>query len=148
MLWKISKLWKSIPEWGYFGGLQVRAIVEGQFVAMRAHAERIGLPCPPNRVIATGGGSTNKHLLALLASVFGCDVYTANCPGESLLEFYHTNLQLIVKSTFIFFRLIFIFWKKHPIRSVFGWEASLHNQSVVWDDHWVYNLHLISSCLS
>jgi len=56
--------------------------VEGQFVAMRAHAERIGLPCPPERVIATGGGSTNKHLLALVASVFGCDVYTANCPGD------------------------------------------------------------------
>ena len=69
------------------GCVQVRAIVEGQFVAMRAHAERIGLPCPPERVIATGGGSTNKHLLALIASVFGCDVYTANCPGKSMRTF-------------------------------------------------------------
>lgn len=74
---------KKVPH--FDAAAEVRAIVEGQFVAMRAHAERIGLPCPPNRVIATGGGSTNKHLLALLASVFGCDVYTANCPDSAPL---------------------------------------------------------------
>lgn len=61
---------------------QVRAIVEGQFLSMRMHAERIGMPCPPERVIATGGGSANRQMLALIASIFGCDVYTAQRPGK------------------------------------------------------------------
>jgi len=51
---------------------------------MRAHAERIGMPCPPERVIATGGGSANKHLLNMIASIFGCNVYTAQRPGNYL----------------------------------------------------------------
>lgn len=74
---------KKVPH--FDAAAEVRAIVEGQFVAMRAHAERIGMPCPPNRIIATGGGSRNKHLLTLLASVFGCDVYTAHCPDSAPL---------------------------------------------------------------
>ncbi|KAG0629277.1 hypothetical protein M758_1G090400 [Ceratodon purpureus] len=66
-------------------GAEVRAIVEGQFLSMRAHAERIGMPCPPERVIATGGGSANKHLLTLIASIFGCNVYTAQRPDSAAL---------------------------------------------------------------
>jgi len=69
--------------------LQVRAIVEGQFLSMRAHAERIGMPCPPERVIATGGASTNQHLLNLMASIFGCNVYTAQRPGTHSKNFWH-----------------------------------------------------------
>jgi xylulokinase len=64
---------------------EARAIVEGQFLSMRAHAERIGMPCPPERVIATGGGSANKNLLELIASIFGCNVYTAQRPDSAAL---------------------------------------------------------------
>ncbi|KAH7405466.1 hypothetical protein KP509_15G071400 [Ceratopteris richardii] len=56
--------------------MEVRAIVEGQFLSMRAHSERIGMPSPPERVIVTGGGSANKQFLKMIAEIFGCNVYT------------------------------------------------------------------------
>lgn len=55
---------------------EVRALVEGQMVSMRAHAERFGMPSPPKRIIATGGASANEAILSSIASIFGCDVYT------------------------------------------------------------------------
>ncbi|CAM6040358.1 unnamed protein product [Sphagnum compactum] len=64
---------------------EVRAVVEGQFLSMRAHTERIGMPCPPERILITGGGSTNPHLLTLMASIFGCPVYTAQRPDSASL---------------------------------------------------------------
>lgn len=60
---------------------QVRAVIEGQFLSMRAHAERFGMPIPPKRIIATGGASANLSILNLVASIFGCDVYTVQRPG-------------------------------------------------------------------
>ncbi|XP_042014126.1 xylulose kinase 2-like [Salvia splendens] len=54
---------------------EVRALVEGQFLSMRAHAERFGLPSPPKCIIATGGASANDSILKEVASVFGCNVY-------------------------------------------------------------------------
>jgi xylulokinase len=39
------------------------------------------MPCPPERIIATGGGSANSKLLELIADIFGCNVYTAERPG-------------------------------------------------------------------
>jgi len=74
---------QKVPRFDY--AAEVRAIVEGQFLSMRAHAERIGMPCPPERVIATGGGSANKHLLNMIASIFGCNVYTAQRPDSAAL---------------------------------------------------------------
>ncbi|XP_044474527.1 xylulose kinase 2-like [Mangifera indica] len=55
---------------------EVRALIEGQFLSMRAHAERFGMPSPPKRIIATGGASANRSILNCIASIFGCDVYT------------------------------------------------------------------------
>ncbi|KAI3465199.1 hypothetical protein Pfo_021862 [Paulownia fortunei] len=54
---------------------EVRALVEGQFLSMRAHAERFGMPSPPKRIIATGGASANNSILSSVASIFGCNVY-------------------------------------------------------------------------
>ncbi|KAH6796184.1 hypothetical protein C2S51_037170 [Perilla frutescens var. frutescens] len=54
---------------------EVRALVEGQFLSMRAHAERFGMPSPPKRIIATGGASANDSILNAVASIFGCNVY-------------------------------------------------------------------------
>ncbi|TVU48795.1 hypothetical protein EJB05_00070 [Eragrostis curvula] len=56
---------------------EVRAIIEGQFLSMRGHAERCGLPVPPKRIIATGGASSNTLILKTMASIFGCPVYTS-----------------------------------------------------------------------
>lgn len=64
---------------------EVRAIVEGQFLSKRAHAERFGMPSPPKRIIATGGASANNSILSLIASIFGCDVYTVQQPDSASL---------------------------------------------------------------
>ncbi|CAA0806798.1 xylulose kinase-2 [Striga hermonthica] len=53
---------------------EVRALIEGQFLSMRAHAERFGMPSP-KRIIATGGASSNNSILGSVASIFGCNVY-------------------------------------------------------------------------
>ncbi|KAK8552085.1 hypothetical protein V6N13_120512 [Hibiscus sabdariffa] len=55
---------------------EVRALIEGQFLSMRAHAERFGMPSPPKRIIATGGASANESILSSVASIFGSDIYT------------------------------------------------------------------------
>ncbi|KAM5575163.1 xylulose kinase 2-like [Rosa sericea] len=57
---------------------EARAVVEGQFMSMRGHAERFGMPSPPERIIATGGASVNRSFLYIAACVFGCEVYTVH----------------------------------------------------------------------
>ncbi|KAK6938029.1 Carbohydrate kinase, FGGY, C-terminal [Dillenia turbinata] len=64
---------------------EVRALIEGQFLSMRAHAERFGMPSPPNRIIATGGASANQSILKMIASIFGCDLYTVQRPDSASL---------------------------------------------------------------
>jgi len=53
----------------------VRAIVEGQFLSMRLHAEGIGIT--PSRLIATGGASINTSILKVISDIFGKNVYVA-----------------------------------------------------------------------
>ncbi|OMP06368.1 hypothetical protein CCACVL1_01605 [Corchorus capsularis] len=64
---------------------EVRAVIEGQFLSMRAHAERFGMPSPPKRIIATGGASANQSILNAIAAIFGCDVYTVERPDSASL---------------------------------------------------------------
>ncbi|XP_058080507.1 xylulose kinase 2-like [Magnolia sinica] len=64
---------------------EVRAIIEGQLLSMRAHAERSGMPTPPKRIIVTGGASTNKSILNAITSIFGCAVYTVQRPDSASL---------------------------------------------------------------
>ncbi|XP_059453586.1 xylulose kinase 2 [Corylus avellana] len=64
---------------------EVRALIEGQLLSMRAHAERFGMPSPPKRIIATGGASANQSILSAIASIFGCDVYTVERPDSASL---------------------------------------------------------------
>ncbi|XP_021754646.1 xylulose kinase-like [Chenopodium quinoa] len=64
---------------------EVRALVEGQFLSMRAHVERFGMPFPPRRLIATGGASANECILGSLASIFGCGIYTVERPDSASL---------------------------------------------------------------
>lgn len=53
---------------------------------MRGHAERFGMPSPPKRIIATGGASANHSILSELATIFGCNVYTVQKPGNLLIN--------------------------------------------------------------
>ncbi|KAL6012780.1 hypothetical protein ACLOJK_003269 [Asimina triloba] len=77
----------SLDDWREYGVeefdscSEVRAIIEGQLLSMRAHMERSGLPGTPKRIIATGGASTNESILNAIASIFGCSVYTVQRPG-------------------------------------------------------------------
>ncbi|PKA47482.1 xylulokinase [Apostasia shenzhenica] len=64
---------------------EVRALIEGQFLSMRAHAERFGMPSPPKRIIATGGASSNASILSAVAAIFGCPVYTVQRPDSASL---------------------------------------------------------------
>ena len=52
----------------------VRAVVEGQMMAMANHSAAMthhGV----DRIVATGGASTNRAILQVMADVFGADVY-------------------------------------------------------------------------
>ncbi|KAD6119587.1 hypothetical protein E3N88_10858 [Mikania micrantha] len=62
---------------------EIRALVEGQILSMRCHAERFGMPSPPKRIIATGGASANHSILSTIASIFGCNVYTVQRPDSA-----------------------------------------------------------------
>ncbi|TQE01386.1 hypothetical protein C1H46_012967 [Malus baccata] len=66
------------------GASEVRAVIEGQFVSMRGHAERVGMPSP-KRLMATGGASVNRAILGVAACVFGCEVYTVQRPDSASL---------------------------------------------------------------
>ncbi|XP_043286890.1 xylulose kinase isoform X2 [Venturia canescens] len=66
--------------------VEVRALVEGQFVAKRAHAEDFGFSIGPNtRIIATGGASANKAILQVLSDVFASPVYTSEIVNSAML---------------------------------------------------------------
>ncbi|XP_011141834.1 xylulose kinase isoform X2 [Harpegnathos saltator] len=66
--------------------VEVRALIEGQFVAKRAHAEDFGFVVGPNtRVIATGGASTNKAMLQVLADVFNSPVYVLEAANSAMM---------------------------------------------------------------
>lgn len=52
-----------------------RAVLEGQFLSLRLHAERIGLS--PAQIIATGGASVDPAVIKVLSDVFGVVVRVA-----------------------------------------------------------------------
>jgi len=52
---------------------------------MRAHVERVGILLPPKRLVVTGGASSNECILAVVASIFGCDVHTIPRPGKMFI---------------------------------------------------------------
>ncbi|KAL4714679.1 hypothetical protein ACJJTC_012596 [Scirpophaga incertulas] len=55
---------------------EARALLEGQALARRYHAQDIGLQLDEwSRVVATGGASVNKQLLQIFADVFNAPVY-------------------------------------------------------------------------
>ncbi|RLN94043.1 hypothetical protein BBJ28_00019016 [Nothophytophthora sp. Chile5] len=62
--------------------VEVRAVVESQFLSLRLHAERLGVN-KPQRLIVVGGASANKCMLQVLADVFDAPVYRLTCASNS-----------------------------------------------------------------
>lgn len=63
---------------------EVRALVEGQFLSKRLHAERLGHAISSGtRVLATGGGSSNPQILQVLSDVFNAPVYTMDSSNSA-----------------------------------------------------------------
>lgn len=66
--------------------VEVRALVEGQFLSRRLHAERLGYSVVSGtRVLATGGASANKQILQVLSDVFNAPVYTMDLSDSASL---------------------------------------------------------------
>ncbi|KAL8601349.1 hypothetical protein ACOMHN_054642 [Nucella lapillus] len=66
--------------------VEVRAVVEGQCLARRVHAENLGFGIGPNtRVIATGGASSNQGILQVIADVFNAPVYIKDVANSAAL---------------------------------------------------------------
>ena len=69
----------------------VRAVVEGQMMAMANHSQ--GICRGRRRILATGGASTNASILQVMADVFDADVFTLRvsntaCLGAALRAFH------------------------------------------------------------
>jgi xylulokinase len=66
------------------GPANVRALVEGQMMAMANHWSALSQK-PVGRIRATGGASGNREILQVMADVFGADVHpAANASAASL----------------------------------------------------------------
>ncbi|XP_036143453.1 xylulose kinase [Monomorium pharaonis] len=66
--------------------VEVRALIEGQFVAKRVYTEDSGVIIGPNtRVIATGGASVNKAILQVLSDVFNSPVYISKIANSAMM---------------------------------------------------------------
>uniref|UniRef100_A0A673GAQ1 Xylulose kinase n=1 Tax=Sinocyclocheilus rhinocerous TaxID=307959 RepID=A0A673GAQ1_9TELE len=62
------------------------ALIEGQFLAKRVHAEKLGYKIiAGTRVLATGGASSNKDILQVLSDVFSTPVYTIDVTNSACL---------------------------------------------------------------
>uniref|UniRef100_A0A6A7G8W2 Xylulose kinase n=1 Tax=Hirondellea gigas TaxID=1518452 RepID=A0A6A7G8W2_9CRUS len=65
--------------------VEVRALVEGQMLARRLHANKLGYHTEKCRVLATGGASKNVSLLQVMADVFSAPVYTMDVSNSASL---------------------------------------------------------------
>ena len=66
--------------------VEVRALIEGQFLRLRVHAENLGYTIGPNtRILATGGASANTAIVQALADVFNAPVILQTRPNSACL---------------------------------------------------------------
>ncbi|XP_033124154.1 xylulose kinase-like isoform X2 [Anneissia japonica] len=67
-------------------GAEIRAVIEGQFLAKRLHAENLGYHIgSDSRVLATGGASCNKSILQVLSDIFNAPVYILDTTNSACL---------------------------------------------------------------
>ena len=68
------------------GPANVRAVVEAQMMSMAIHSAWMqGGAWPVSRIHATGGASTNREILRVMADVFGADVYQLEVANSACL---------------------------------------------------------------
>ncbi|XP_019879890.2 xylulose kinase [Aethina tumida] len=66
--------------------VEVRAVIEGQFLARRAYAEDFGFKFGKDtKILATGGASANKAILQVMADVFNAPVYVQEAANSAML---------------------------------------------------------------
>ncbi|KAJ8010627.1 hypothetical protein DPEC_G00077040 [Dallia pectoralis] len=83
---------------------EIRALVEGQFLAKRYHAEKLGYKIiPGTRVLATGGASSNKDILQVLSDVFNAPVYTIDVANSACLGSAYRALHGLVAESGVSF---------------------------------------------
>ncbi|CAL8109379.1 unnamed protein product [Orchesella dallaii] len=64
--------------------VEVRALIEGQFLSRRIHAERIGCKTSKeSKILATGGASGNEDILQVLSDVFNAPVYVQDTSSSA-----------------------------------------------------------------
>ncbi|XP_001945125.2 xylulose kinase [Acyrthosiphon pisum] len=79
--------------------IEVKALVEGQFIAKRAHAEQLGYTIDAKtRIIATGGASNNNTILQILSDVFNAPVYTQEAANSAVLGAAYQAKRGLVQS--------------------------------------------------
>uniref|UniRef100_A0A673BUU6 Xylulose kinase n=1 Tax=Sphaeramia orbicularis TaxID=375764 RepID=A0A673BUU6_9TELE len=88
--------------------VEVRALVEGQFLSRRLHAERLGYNIVPGtRVLATGGASSNRDILQVLSDVFNAPVFTIDLNNSACLgSAYRAMHGLVADSGVSFFDVV------------------------------------------
>lgn len=65
---------------------EVRAAIEGQFLAKRLHAEKLGYHIGRDtRVLATGGASSNQAILQVISDVFQAPVFVMDVSNSACL---------------------------------------------------------------
>jgi len=74
---------------------EVRALVEGQMMAKRIHAENIGFRLEADtRILVTGGASVNTAILQVVADVFNAKVYTQTAANSAAMGGAYRALHL------------------------------------------------------
>jgi len=74
---------------------EVRALIEGQMMAKRIHAERMGFNLTPEtRILVTGGASVNTAILQVVADVFNANVYTQSAANSAAMGGAYRALHL------------------------------------------------------
>jgi len=63
--------------------IDIRAVIEGQFLSMLVHSMNIGLKT--SQILATGGASKNKSIIQIMADIFGVPVFTHSQPNSACL---------------------------------------------------------------
>uniref|UniRef100_A0A8C2IFZ6 Xylulose kinase n=1 Tax=Cyprinus carpio TaxID=7962 RepID=A0A8C2IFZ6_CYPCA len=80
--------------------VEIRALLEGQFLAKRVHAEKLGYKIlAGTRVLATGGASSNKDILQVLSDVFNAPVYTIDVTDSACLGCAYRALHALEAET-------------------------------------------------
>lgn len=83
--------------------VEVRALIEGQFMGKRVHSENLGYNIgPSSRVLATGGAAANTAILQVLSDVFNAPVYTLQTENSASLGAAYQAKHGLVHKTMSF----------------------------------------------